>query len=220
MSIPPRPTSDEYLAALERIHARRRRAGDDHPLALSEDPREVLAYLRKRGRSGLVSDDTGDDIIDALTLRLWLWWEGEAAELWLLEAAEALRRPRRPICERLGFAAGQSIVDRIRRTLALLGRTPTATTPVAASSVDGQVRALAAALVRHRGDMPDDIAEDLHLGVIADALPGWAPGTPPPTEGVLNAIRFLLGDLDDETPAGAPLRAIVDHGIELVGTRG
>lgn len=213
-------TRTEYDAALLRIHDRRRRAGDDHPLALSEDPREVLAYLRQRGRNGLVTDDTGDDILDALTLRLWLWWEGERTELWLLEAAEALRRKRRPFCIRLGLTHGQSLVDRLNRLRAKIGTAPKRPTAVAASPLDEMIRALAVSLAGHRSDMPEDIAEDLHLGVITDALPAWPPGAPPPTEGVLMALRFLLGDLADEIPAGTPLRAIVDRGIELVGRRG
>ena len=219
MATPPRPTRQQYDEALARIHARRRNAGDDHPLALSEDPREVLAYLRKRGSKGLVADDTGDDITDALTLRLWLWWEGEATELWLLEAAEKLGRERRPIAKALGRAAGQSIIDRITRTRRLLGREKITTTPVAKTSRDDQIRAVAASLIQHRADMPADIGDDLYADQVADALPHWQPGRPAPTEGVLNALRFLIGDLLEHTQPGTVLRELADRGAELVGVR-
>lgn len=221
MTTPPRPTRDEYDAALHRLHARRRNAGDDHPLALSEDPREVLAYLRQRGRAGLIADATGDDVIDALTLRLWLWWEGEAAELWLLEAAEALGRNRRTVGAVLGLDSGQGMVDRIKRLRPKLGRDSVAAepAPAAAAAPDGQVRELAVALLGQRDHMPAEVADGFEVDTLTDVLPRWAPGTQPPSEGVLNAIRFLLGDLVDVVPAGTPLRAVVDAGVELVGTR-
>ena len=209
----------EYAAALARIHARRRRAHDDHPDALSTDPREVLAYLRKRGRNGLIADATGDDVTDALTLRLWLWWEGEATELWLLEAAEALGRRRKDVGAVLGLTAGQSLVDRIRRTQRLFDREPVSASPVQATTRDGETREIAAALIARRDEMPDEIGDDFYADQLAAALPGWTAGDPPPTAGVLNALRFLLGDLVDVVPAGTPLRELVDRGVELVGTR-
>lgn len=224
MTTPPRPTRDEYEDALRRIHDRRRAAGDDHPLALSEDPREVLSYLRRRGHSGLVQDDTGDDIVDGLTLRLWLWWEGEQTELWLLEAAERLKRSRRAVGETLGLTSGQGLVDRITRLRAKLRRPEhDSTTPAAATGpVDGKVRALAAALIARQDEMPEVDDEDdlrpVYLGVITDALPRWWLGEPP-SEGVLNAMRFVLGDLADTVPETASLRQLVDLGVRLIGTR-
>lgn len=217
MTTPPRPTPAEYESALRRIHDRRRAAGDDHPLALSEDPRDVLAYLRRRGRAGLVVDDTGDDITDALTLRLWLWWEGEAAELWLLEAAERLGRNRKAIGAALGIKSGQGVVDRIERKRDMLGHARTAAPPPAATSRDAQIRAVAAELCARVGEMPEDVADDLHADVLADALTRWPAGGPPPTQGAVNALRFLLGDLAAAVSAGAPLRPLVDLGVELVG---
>lgn len=219
MTTPPRPTRSDYEAALRRIHDRRRAAGDDHPLALSDDPREVLAYLRQRGRNGLVVDDTGDDVTDALTLRLWLWWEGEASELWLLEAAEALGRHRKTVGAVLGLDSGQGVVDRIKRLRPKLGREQVAAAPPAASSRDAEIRALAAELVDRRGEMPEEIGDGFEVDTLADALPRWPAGAAPPSEGVLNAVRFLLGDLVDAVPAGASLRPVVDAGVALVGTR-
>lgn len=187
---------------------------------MSDDPREVLAYLRQRGRTGLRVDHTGDDITDALTLRLWLWWEGEATELWLLEAAEALRRNRRAVGASLGLTTGQSLVNRITNLHAKMDRKRLAANrPVAATSWDEQIRAVAASLAGHRREMPEDVADDMPLDVLTSALPRWQLGAPPPDEGVLNALRFLLGDLADVAPAGSELRLLVDRGIELVGMR-
>jgi len=215
----PRPTTGEYEQALHRIHQRRRDAGDDHPLALSEDPREVLAYLRKRGRHGLIEDATGDDITDALTLRLWLYWEGEETELWLLQAAERLGRNRKRIGRVFGFTRGQSLVDRITRIMEKLGRTPATTAAVPASDNDARIRALAVALASRRGEMPPEVTEDFAIDEVADWLHNWPVGAPVPSEGALNALRFLLGALVDVIPAGAPLRDVVDLGVQLVGTR-
>ncbi len=219
MTTPPRPTRDDYEAALRGIHARRRRAHDDHPLALSDDPREVLTYLRRRGHNGLLADETGDDITDALTLRLWLWWEGEAFELWLLQAAEQLGRNRRTVGAVLGLTHGQSLIDRIRRLLARLGRQQVTAAAPAPTGRDDQIREVAAALVARRSEMPDDIAEDLCLDQLADAVPTWPPGSPPPTAGILLALRFALGDLDEALAPDADLRAVVAQGISLVGSR-
>lgn len=222
MTTPPRPDRAAYDAALARIHDRRRRAGDDHPLALSEDPREVLDYLRKRGRTGLRTDHTGDDITDALTLRLWLWWEGEATELWLLDAAEHLQRNRKNIGAVLGLTHGQSLIDRISRLRDKLGRAPTATPTTvapAAPSRDREIRALAAELVARRDEIPDDV-DPLYLDSLADALTDWPDGAPPPRAGVLPALRLLLADLVDEVPSEVALRDLVDRGVDLVGVRG
>ncbi len=216
MTTPPRPDRAEYEAALRRIHGRRRRAGDDHPLALSEDPRDVLSYLRQRGRAGLIADDTGDDITDALTLKLWIWWEIEAAEVWLLEAAEALGRNRLTVGAVLGLTSGQSLVNRMNRKRATLSPGRVASSAPAASDTDDPVRALAAELVDRRAEMPADIAEDLYVEEVADALPRWARGAPPPTEGVLAALRFLLGDLAAQLAPDASLRGLVERGTQLV----
>lgn len=184
---------------------------------MSEDPREVLAYLRQRGRPGLVTDATGDDITDALTLKVWLWWELEATELWLLEAGEALGRRRKTIGAVLGLAEGQSLVDRIKRLRGRLRREQVTAVPVAATSRDEQIRQVAADLIAARHEIPEDIADELPLMVIAEALPSWRPDAPPRDTAVLNALRWLLGDLAAVVPAGIPLRKIVDTGIDLVG---
>ncbi len=226
MSIPPRPTRQDYDAALHRIHDRRRRAGDDHPLALSEDPREVLAYLRQRGHNGLRHDHTGDDITDALTLRLWLWWEGEAAELWLLQAAEALGRKRMTIAAVLGLHHGQSLIDRIKRTQRLFQRdhepaTPRlpATGPAPAGRPDDNARAIAAELIAHRGLMPTDIADDLYAEQLADALTDWRQGQPPPSSGALSALRLLLADLAATEDLDPALRELVARGAVTVAAQ-
>jgi hypothetical protein len=179
----------------------------------------VLSYLRQRGRPGLVADETGDDITDALTLRLWLWWEGEAAELWLLEAAESLGRDRRPLCERLGLRSTQGLVDRIRYGHKKFGRAPATVEPTPAPVEAARIRAIAAALVSRRGEMPEEIADGFELDTLADALTRWPPGAPPPSAGTVNALRFVLGDLAVAVPAGSALRPVVDEGVALVGTR-
>lgn len=221
MTTPPRPTRADYDAAIARIHARRRAAGDDHPLALSDDPREVLTYLRRRGHAGLIKDATGDDLTDALTLRLWLWWEGEAVELWLLQAAEMLGRNRRATGAVLGLATGQGLLDRITRKRTMLGLDhPAPTPPPVPAPDDGRIRQIAAELVARRGEMPAAVIEDdLHADFLADYLPRWPAGSPPPTAAAVQALRFLLGSLDTALPADAPLRALVAAGIDAVGSR-
>lgn len=231
MTTRPRPDERQYEAALQRIHQRRRNAGDDHPLALSEDPREVLAYLRRRGRAGLVIDDTGDDIVDALILRMWLRWEGDEIELWLLEASEHLGRHRRTVGSVLGLDSGQGLIDLIKRLRIAFGKTRPVTVPMpapalvttpvalAAAERDARIRALAADLLARREQMPLDIADDVFVEMLEEELDQWPPGTPPPSERTVPAIRLLLGDLADVIVPGSPLRAVVDQGVQLVGVR-
>jgi hypothetical protein len=217
VTTPPHPTRADYEAALHRIHDRRRRAGDDHPLALSDDPREILAYLRQRGTPGLVKDDTGDDVIDALTLRLWLWWEGESIELWLLEAAERTGRKRAVIGAGLGIRSSQGIVDRITRKRAMLGRGEVASR-AAGIADNGSVRALTVGLLGQVDAMPAEIADDLYVDDLSEMLPRWPVGAEPGV-GVVNALRFLLGQLVDAGLPPGRLAELVDAGVHLVGTR-
>lgn len=219
MATPPRVTHDEFKAALHRIHDRRRRAGDDDPQAFSEDPHDVLGYLRKRGYRGLISDDTGDDAIDAMILRVWTWWQGEGDDLWILEACEATGIPRKKIGAVIGVSTSQGIAERIARGRRRMRPDRVdAGTPVAAGTNDDRIRDLAAELTARRAEMPLDVAEDFHIEELTDALPRWRPGAPPPTSSVLASLRFLIGDLDEQVPAGVPLRPLVDLGVELVGT--
>jgi hypothetical protein len=219
VTTPPRPSRADYDAALERIHRRRRRAGDDHPLALSEDPREVLTYLRQRGTPGLINDDTGDDILDALTLRLWIWWEGEAIELWLLEAAEKTGRKRRDVGAALGIATSQGFVDRITRKCEMLGRAPDAAGTEDVGGNESAIRALIVALLAQRDAMPEEIAQDLYADELDEQLPRWQAGSAP-TAGVVNALRFLLGQLAAADLGAQPrLAELVGAGADLVGTR-
>jgi hypothetical protein len=224
MAIPPPVTRTEFEQALRRIHGRRRAAGDDDPFAMSEDPSEVLLYLRKRGSKRLVEDGAGpdahNDASDALILNVWRRQQVDADDLWILEASEARRWPRRRTGHPLGLTRhGQSVVDRIRLLRARCKQEAVVSAPVAASSRDEQIRELAADLVAQRRAIPEDIADEIPLMVVTEALPDWRPGAPPRDEGVIHALRWLLGDLDPVTPAGTALRAAVDRGIELVGAQ-
>lgn len=166
---------DEALANIHRRHA-----ADDNTSThlLSDDPVEVLTYLRRRGVRELRGDDHGHDVEDALTLRLWLWWTGEAAELWLLDAAEHLGLNRRRVGARLGVRTGQGLVDRrtYKRQL-LAGAGPDQVPPPPSDAPSpaqrwleahrGQIRALATTLVEH-WDLADDEAVEWLVEVRSD----------------------------------------------------
>lgn len=106
---------------MARIARRHRRAGTDDPQLFSDDPRDVLTYLRKLPFRRFLSDPSGDDVLDGLKIRLWLWWEGEAHELRLLDAAEALGVSRRAVGAELGITTSQGVVDRRDRKRMMLG---------------------------------------------------------------------------------------------------
>ncbi len=166
-----------------------------------------------------MADNAGDDLTDALTLTLGLWWEHLEFETWLLQAGEKLGRNRRTVGAVLGLTHGQSLVDRIGRGLKTLGRGPIASSAPAPTGHDPQIRALADALITRSGEMPQDVVDDTPFRQLADALERWPAGGPPPSEGVALALKFVLGDLDDELAADAPLRDLVTAGIDLVGAR-
>jgi hypothetical protein len=110
---PPHVSDTDRDTALDRIYRRHRRDDNNYISLLSRDPLEVLTYLRKIGVRRLTGDNDSHDIEDALVLRIWLWQQGEEHELWLLEAAESLRLPRRRIGPILGVSTSQGFVNRI-----------------------------------------------------------------------------------------------------------
>jgi len=224
VTTPPRLDPADYSAALDRIHDRRRRTGDDDHRGQSEDILETLAHLRRRGVRELVCDDTGDDVLDALRALQGLWWTIRELETWFLEAGERRGTKRSDVGAVLGITrASQGVVDRIRRQREQLDRhIPPAATPQPTASEperDDQVRTLAAGLIARRREMPEDIAGDWPADTIRDELAGWPAGTPAPHAGTITALRYLLGQLDIEIPAGHPLRELVDQGVALVGAR-
>jgi hypothetical protein len=167
--MPPRVGDAAREAAIQRIQ--RRHAADDNNdiYLLSEDPREVLRYLRKRGTSALRGDEDSHDVEDALILRLWLWWRGEEDEVWLLNAVEELGLNRRRVGAHLGVKSGQGLVDRReykRRLLAADATADAEPAEVAVSRETAQQRWLkanrrgilriAAALVEHWDLAGDD----------------------------------------------------------------
>lgn len=115
VTTPPRPTRQQVDTALARIAANRRRIDDPHQEMLSDEPWEVLAYLRKYSGREIPEGVRAEDVEDGLTLRLHLWWEGEAIEAWLLQSAEKLQMPRPQVAGMLGLRSGQGVAERLFR---------------------------------------------------------------------------------------------------------
>ena len=198
MSTPPRVTAEQAELAAARI-ARR------HGGHAGDDPREILAYLRKRGIHGLREDEESHDIEDGLILRLFLWWEGESAELRLLEAAEKLGFPRRRTRRVLGIATNQGIADRLDRKRGLLGdlgvpseklvRVERAREGEAAARRRDRAATLAAfiCLLRsHRDELPPDAAD--WMDDLEASIDPRRPAAPPSatTEACLRLIARAL----------------------------
>ena len=155
---------------MDRITQRRDRIDDPNRYQLSDDPREVLAYLRKHSR-GIPEHVRRADVEDGLILRVWLWWEGEAAELWLLDRADELGMNRRSVGARLGVATGQGLVDRRAHKRAMLSKATGISASAPASSTQGrekwiadhrrEIQAIAATLVEHRILADEEAAESV-----------------------------------------------------------
>ncbi|HKT03146.1 MAG TPA: hypothetical protein VJT31_26760 [Rugosimonospora sp.] len=201
MRKPPRVSPAAKDAALARIHRRHARDDNSYTYLLSEDPREVLAYLRKRGPQGLVGDAESHDVEDALDLRVWLWWEGEDNELWLLDAVDTLGLNRRRVGAHLGVGTSTGLVDRREYKRKLLQPDPdpayseaNPAPPTAGptpqqrwlAAHDQAIHAIATTLVEHwhlAGDDPDvdeslvEVRRDLGLHPYtpgAFTVIGWA----------------------------------------------
>ena len=113
VAIPPPVSAEQAAAAIDRIAERRRQVDDPNAWRLSEDPADVLAYLRSYSRE-MPAWVLEADVLDGLELRLRLWWLGEVAESWLLEQADRLGLPPRLVGGRLGVSSRQGVHDRRR----------------------------------------------------------------------------------------------------------
>ena len=121
MATPPPVSREDVAAAITRITRRHQQTDNPAQHLLTDDPRDVLSYLRRCGARRLLENAESHDLEDAVVLRLFLWWEGEQTELWILDAVETLRFPRRRIRTRLGIATNEGLHDRHDRKRALLG---------------------------------------------------------------------------------------------------
>ncbi|MEU7802688.1 hypothetical protein AB0B10_25850 [Micromonospora arborensis] len=121
MATPPRVNDDRAAQAVHDIAARRAAIDDPNRDRLGDDPLDVLLYLRKFSGASVPDAVREADIEDGLRLRIWLWWQGAAMELWLLDRAEDLGVNRKRLGRLLGIRTGQGLVDRRDRLRALLG---------------------------------------------------------------------------------------------------
>lgn len=181
-----------------RIARRHRRAGDDDPLLFSDDPRDLQIYLRRLPDRWLLGDDLSHDVTDALTIRLWLWWEGEAFELRILEAAERLKLRRRLVGEVLGIRTGQGVIDRTDRKRALFGPEGRPDEKIARAArrppepqpepEPDPLWSFVLMLAARRDELPEDLAGDV----------GWLLAELTPDHLNMPAhVRTLAGDVKD-----------------------
>jgi hypothetical protein len=222
MTTPPKVTAADAAAAAARI--RSRHAGRDEPgqHLLTDDPRDVLRFLRQLGARRLRDDDDDQarhDVHDGLVLRLHLWWESADHERWLLEASETLGLPRRTVGAVLGITTSAGFADRLDRGRALfdpalrrpnekLARAARRTPPAPADPPAGDtaLRAFLGDLYARLDDLPGDLAEDVHDMRREAARTG--PLDPAVRAALAGIVRDLLelGDANP-VPAGTALAA-------------
>lgn len=203
MSTPPFVSDDDAVQAVARIAARRREIDDPHLWRLTEDPLETLTYLRMYS-GGVPRHVAEADLLDGLTLRLRLWWEGEGAELWLLERARSLGVPPRLIGSRLGITTRQGVHGRLRLARAKMQVRPGAPHPGLQPQAEHPtrdaeaawlhrnrmaLRDIAATAVAHR-DLADEEAADWLLDVARDLRDSAL------TPGSLQVLRFALAEVE------------------------
>jgi hypothetical protein len=202
MAIPPPVTDADAQAAIARIVERRTHIDDPHAWRLSDDPAEVLLYLRKYSGDIPVAVARAD-VHDAIVLRLRLYWLGEEAELWLLERAGRVGVPLSELGPALGVATRQAVHERLRlarRKKELFSGQPD---PGLVSARDQEkhgtervwldqhreeVLALSADAVAHRHLGTDDAREwidEVARDLVESAV----------TPGTFQTLRFALGDL-------------------------
>lgn len=122
--LPERPEPGAVRAAIDEIHARRRRAGDDRRELLGTEPLEMLAFLRRSPATR--PEDAAADGRAALLLLAELRWqllEHEQAQLMRLDELPTHARPSNAQIGALLGRGGmhrQSVRDRRDRNTALL----------------------------------------------------------------------------------------------------
>lgn len=223
VATPPPVTADQASTAIERVAIRRRQIDDPNAWRLSEDPAEVLDYIR-RYSSGIPAWVAEADVLDGLELRLRLWWLGEVAELWLLERAQRIGVPPRRVGARLGISSRQGVHDRIRlgrRKVGLLRGEPIADRPTPADQRirdseatwlqdhRTEVLAIAAAALEYV-DLGDDDAAEWLAEVARDLREDVV------SPGSVQLLRFALVDLS-ASPAVRQLED--DHPLQQTLTR-
>lgn len=212
---------------MERIASRRAQIDDPNAWRLSDDPVEVLAYLR-RYSSGVPRWVAEADVLDGLTLRLRLWWIGEEAELWLLERGRRLGIPPRSVGQRLGIGSRQGVHDRLRLVREKISRLTGAPHPGLDPTPDDREReAETAWLHDHRADILEIAAEAAaHQHLADDEAAEWLAEVARDvrervvTRGSVQTLRFALVDLGASAQvvaldAGHPLQALLDRWARL-----
>lgn len=203
MATPPLVTADQASAAIDRIAARRRQVDDPNAWRISDDPAEVLDFIR-RYSTGIPAWVAEADVLDGLDLRLRLWWLGEEAELWLLERSQRIGVPPRRVGARLGIGSRQGVHDRIRlgrrKVGVLRGEAVTSRTPADQRIHDGEatwlrihraeILAVAGVAVEH-ADLGDEDAVEWLAEVRRDLREDVV------SPGSVQLLRFALADLAD-----------------------
>ncbi|MDI1462639.1 hypothetical protein QEZ54_16825 [Catellatospora sp. KI3] len=105
--------------AIHAIVRRRDDVDDPHREALTQDPLEVLSYLRKYS-AGMPQWVREADVVDGLKLRVWLWWLCEEHEDWLLARSEQFGVSRAAVGEVFGIGSSQGVASRIKRKRELI----------------------------------------------------------------------------------------------------
>ena len=124
MSTPPRVSSKQAAAAADAIVERHLRAGDDTIGAAGVDPSDLLFYLRANPNR-VAEGVRADDLYDAATLHVWLWWQHQDRERWLFTAAQRLQLHHGDFGATFGIRSPQGVRDRRDRLESLLSETGT-----------------------------------------------------------------------------------------------
>lgn len=129
MATPPKLGAGRDTDAIASITARRERLDDPDRWRLSDNPLDVLDYLRAHPARDLPPDDARAEVLDGLALTVALWWRWRRDELMLLERAEQLgmlaphSNAWRPIGELLGITTARgrrgllARLDRLRELI-------------------------------------------------------------------------------------------------------
>jgi hypothetical protein len=230
VAIPPPVTAADAQAAIERIAKRRRQIDDPNAWRLSDDPAEVLVYLRKY--SGGVPRSVGEqDVLDGLTLSLRLWWLSAEAELWLLERGERLGVSRSHVGRRLGVNSRQGVPDRLRLAREKVSRLLGAPRGLLDQRADQHDQDEQAWLAAHRTEILEismeavshrNLANDEAAEWLVDVARDWQERAVTP--GSVQVLRFALAELEASPAAGAvdpghPLRRLLLRWSRLYGSR-
>lgn len=231
MALRPKPDASAAHRAAERIIERRRVCDDPDRDRIPDHPFGVAQYATSHLH--IPAAVAARDIADVTIILDWQATETDKVRLASLRARTVADLSFSQLAKVLGLSRRQDAENWQTRLVAAVderkpkreqnvrpGRRQVRVAEAIAQTHAQKLRALTVALLEQKDAMPDDVADDFYVEELEERLSRWPADMPPPSEaGVVNALRFLLGQLVDAQLPQGRLDDLTEVGVALVGVR-